>query len=415
MAGRLPFDPFDAELEDIESYLERLQEYFTAYDIADDEDNTAKRQANLLTSIGSNCFRILKDLAFPNAPNTKTFEQLVTLLREHFKQQGQSIADFICELKKLAGRCEFINEQLNDNLSDHFICGLHSQHVKQKLLSKNFTFQEAVNEAIAQEAARKDVKDIAGSYEGETSASGNSSGVNDVMLENRKSHGRFSKRGKGYARGGKSDQSTEDKKGCFRCGLTNDTQDNCIYCHKTDHLQSRCHNGKSSPKRKKDRQHVRLAEDFKELETSYSEDGFCASIFSLEFESQDLKLSAPTVKVPVRIEDVDFQMEVDTGAAASTISYKVYERYFKYLVLRPVNKSFHAYTSMLLDIAGQVLVDVEHNDQQMTLPLLIVQAEKYAPPLLGKAWMTKIRLDWKHLFSSSDGQFVVEQDNDECI
>ena len=33
---------------------------------------------------------------------------------------------------------------------------------KQKLLSKIFTFQEAVNEAIAQEAARKDVKDIAG-------------------------------------------------------------------------------------------------------------------------------------------------------------------------------------------------------------------------------------------------------------
>ena len=129
MAGRPPFDPFDAQSEDIESYLERLQEHFTAYDIADDEDNAAKRRAILLTSIGSNCFRVLKDLAFPNAPNTKTFEQLATLLREHFKptrlkiaeryrfhsavqQQGQSIADFVRELKKLAGTCEFTNEQL---------------------------------------------------------------------------------------------------------------------------------------------------------------------------------------------------------------------------------------------------------------------------------------------------------------
>ena len=51
MAGRPPFDQFDADSEDIESYL---QEYFTAYDIADDEDNTAKRRAILLTSIGSN-------------------------------------------------------------------------------------------------------------------------------------------------------------------------------------------------------------------------------------------------------------------------------------------------------------------------------------------------------------------------
>ena len=167
MAGRPPFDQFDAELEDIESYLERLQEYFTAYDIKDDKDNAAKRRAILLTSIGSNCFRVLKDLAFPDAPNTKTFDHLATLLREHFKptrlkiaeryrfhsavqQKGQSIADFVRELKKLAGTCEFTNEQLNDNLRDRFICGLRSQHVKQKLLSKNFTFQEAVNEAIAQ-------------------------------------------------------------------------------------------------------------------------------------------------------------------------------------------------------------------------------------------------------------------------
>ena len=117
----------------------------------------------------------------------------------------------------------------------------------------------------------------------------------------------------------------------------------------------------------------------------------------------------------MQIEDVDFQMEVDTGAAGSIMSYTDYERYFKYLALRPVNKSFHAYTGTPLDIAGQVLVDVEHNDQQMTLPLLIIRAEKYTPPLFGRAWMTKIRLDWKNLFSPSNGQFVVKGDNDERI
>ena len=51
----------------------------------------------------------------------------------------------------------------------------------------------------------------------------------------------------------------------------------------------------------------------------------------------------------------------------------------------------------------------------MTLLLLIVRAEKYAPPLLGSAWMKKIRLDWKNLFSPSNGQFVVKLDNDERI
>ena len=92
MAGRPPFDQFDAESEDIESYLERLQEYFTAYDMEDDEDNAAKRRAILLTSIRSNCFRVLKDLAFSDSPNTKTFTQLATLLREYFKPTRLKIA-----------------------------------------------------------------------------------------------------------------------------------------------------------------------------------------------------------------------------------------------------------------------------------------------------------------------------------
>ena len=440
MAGRPPFDQFDAESEDIESYLERLQEYFIAYDIEDDEDNAPKRRAILLTSIGSGSFRVLKDLAFPDAPNTKTFAQLATLLRNHFKPQrlkiaeryrfhsaiqkpDQSITDFVRELKKLAGTCEFTNEQLNDNLRYRFICGLRSQHVKQKLLSRNFTFQEAVNEAIAQEAARKDVKDISDCREGEKSASLASGGVNEVKRDNRKSRGRFSKRRGGHARDGKSDQAAGGKKRCYRCGLTNHTPDNCKYkgaecykCHKVGHLQSEFPKGKPPPKLWGDKQHVRHAEqDGSEQGESDVEDGFNASIFSVESESQDASISAPAVKVPVRIEDVDFQMEVDTGAAASIMSYKDYERHFKYLALRPINKSFHAYTGTPLDIAGQVLVDVEHNGQQLTLPLLIVRAEKYAPPLLGRAWMMKIRLDWKNLFPTSNGQFVVEQKNDERI
>ena len=135
-------------------------------------------------------------------------------------------------------------------------------------------------------------------------------------------------------------------------------------------------------------------------------DEFYGSIFSLDgvrhSDSQNVGSSLPAVKVPVRIEDVEFLMEVDTGAAASILCYADYERYFKYLVLRPVERSFHAYAGTPLDIAGQILVDVEHHGQRETLPLLVVRADRYAPPLLGRSWMSKIRLDWKNLFFASN-------------
>ena len=94
-------------------------------------------------------------------------------------------------------------------------------------------------------------------------------------------------------------------------------------------MQSECPSGKRSLKPKKDRQHVRLAEDIEELGTSDSEDGLHASIFTLESKKQHSKVSAHAVTVPVRIEGVDLQMEVDTGEASSIMNYTDYVRYFK--------------------------------------------------------------------------------------
>ena len=171
------FDVFNPDSEDIESYLERLQEHFIAYDIKNDTDSAAKRRAILLTSVGNSAYQVLKDLSFPDAPNTKTFHQLAMLLRGHYKSTrskvaeryrfhsatrtpGQSIVDCMRELKRLARTCEFTNEQLSDIFRVHFICGLRSEQVKRKLLSANFSFPEAVDAAIAQEIAQRDVRDL---------------------------------------------------------------------------------------------------------------------------------------------------------------------------------------------------------------------------------------------------------------
>jgi len=58
--------------------------------------------------------------------------------------------------------CEFTGDHLQQSLHDCFICGLDSEAIQKKLLSDTYDFQQAVNLALAKEAASNDVKDISG-------------------------------------------------------------------------------------------------------------------------------------------------------------------------------------------------------------------------------------------------------------
>ena len=53
---------------------------------------------------------------------------------------------------------------------DRFICGLPSEQIKRKLLSANYTFKGAVDAAIAQETAQKDIRDLGSNSHGKTSS-----------------------------------------------------------------------------------------------------------------------------------------------------------------------------------------------------------------------------------------------------
>ncbi|XP_068739023.1 uncharacterized protein [Montipora capricornis] len=212
----------------------------------------------------------------------------------------------------------------------------------------------------------------------------------------------------------------------FRFGITNHSPDNCKYkdfechrCHQKGHLRSECRNTKPPRSKAEGRQHVRLADQDAAEETPLGgEDQFFESIFNLDgaqsSASQNSGMATSAVKVPVLIENTEFLMEVDTGAAASILGYSDDERPFKHFALRPVQRTFHAYTGTHLDVVGQILVDVEHNGQRATLPLLVVCAESYAPPLLGRSLLTKIRLDWSTPFSPPS-QVSVDQDNDVLV
>ena len=53
------------------------------------------------------------------------------------QQEGQSLTDYIAELRRLAATCEWSEEHLGENLCDKFVMGLRNERLLQQLLMQD--------------------------------------------------------------------------------------------------------------------------------------------------------------------------------------------------------------------------------------------------------------------------------------
>ena len=121
------------------SYTERLGYYFVANDVQD----PAKKKTILLTVCGPSPFQLLKNLLEPNTPESKSYADLVDLLRNHFnptpsvimqrfkfntrtRKDSESVATCVAELKYLGEHCEF-GDKLNEMVRDRLVRGVNNK------------------------------------------------------------------------------------------------------------------------------------------------------------------------------------------------------------------------------------------------------------------------------------------------
>ena len=158
-------DKFRAEDESVEEYLEQIDIYFRANDIADE-----KKVSIFLRVLGGKTYSVLRDLLAPVKPQEKSFDELASELKKyfqpkrvviverfHFHRRNQapeeSITNYIAQLRRLAMHCEF-GDNLNKALRDSFVCGLKSEVMQKHMLSAvDLTLKRVVEIAQAIEAA----------------------------------------------------------------------------------------------------------------------------------------------------------------------------------------------------------------------------------------------------------------------
>ena len=144
-----PLDIFDVNGEEpFELYVERVEFFCIAKNITSEEE----KKATFLTAVGAETYGLIRNLLTPDKPKDKTLKQIQDLVEEHLspkknviverfrfnsrnRKEGESVAEYIVELKRLARNCKF-EDKLNDMLRDRIVCGIGDTAMQRKMLMK---------------------------------------------------------------------------------------------------------------------------------------------------------------------------------------------------------------------------------------------------------------------------------------
>ena len=179
---------------------------------------------------------------------------------------------------------------------------------------------------------------------------------------------------------------------CDRCGLKNHTRDKCWYrdkecfnCGKVGHLKVEC---RSEKRTRHNPQNVsNLSRTHYVEQTDHpNETEFETAIFGVTERTPESSATKPYT-VPVEIEGISLELELDMGVAVSIVSYTDYNKYFCHIPLSYTTRHLHVYLGSPLQVAGEIIVSVKYNRQEYKLPLVVVKTQEEAPPLFGRSWL----------------------------
>ena len=249
---------FNEGEEEFDSYLARINLFFTANEIKDD-----KKVASFLTLGGPKIYALTKSLLSPKDPASCSFKEITDALKAHYKprviviyerykfysrsqKSGESVADFVAAIKALAHSCEF-GTGLNDMLRDRFVMGLSNEITQHTLLAEaDLTFARAVEVATAREAAIRDAQAM-----GSTGGTGTVHHLNkkynaksNVSMSKSKNKSKSNSNVSTNAyKGSNSSSSNNPKTPCSGCGCLHWKKDcpfksaECHLCKKLDTLR----------------------------------------------------------------------------------------------------------------------------------------------------------------------------------
>ena len=372
---------------DWKRYVERLEMFFEVNSIPTD-----KRVPSILTLMGSKMYGLLRSISAPRKPKELSFTEIVDSLSQHLdpkpiviaerfkfhkaeQQESESIRQFLAKLQKLAETCEF-RGYLEEAIRDRFVCGLRVRSIQRKLLAEaTLSLQTAVEKACAAELTEKETSVLHG----------------DARVK--KGEGAFPE--------------------CFRCAKRNHSSESCYYrnvrchrCQKSGHIAPKCpekrsqrkptaNGGENRTKQKKQKKQggIHSGEDTP-AEPVKVYDPVDKTAWPM-FTIVDSHARCKAFIVPVLIHGKSVDMELDTGASVTIVPKSVWNDVLTAKPLQQTDVKLRSCSGHEIPVVGEAKVQVSYGNQEAHLPIIVTAND--GPVLMGRNWLSVLKLDWKEI------------------
>ena len=398
---------FDPDKEEWTSYVEHLNYYLIANEVTDD----TKKCAILMSGCGPMTYKTICSLVDSETCKTIKYNDLVGIVTSHFdpkpssivqrfkfynrsREKGESIATYVAALRGLAEHCEY-RDSLKIMLRDRLVCGINHEGIQRQLLSeKNLTYNNALEIALAMEAAAKDTKDLQSAPSIPVSAQ-----LHYTSAEN--TPGKFKGSGKATQSLHRWPQNRQDKSqtknakanlSCYCCGAQNLATEcrfynaECRRCKKIGHIAKVCRS-KSTVPSSRPTHYVQDSEILPtDQDTSYE-------LFMMKDATRD------PILITLELNEVPLQMELDTGASLTLINRTSYKKITRDspTVLEHSDAQLWTYTGEAVEIMGTVTVQAKYGEQLLQLPVHVIDGD--GPNLLGRDWLAKFKINLANVYN----------------
>ena len=277
--------------------------------------------------------------------------------RQRLQAPGESIADYVAELRRLSTHCQF-DGFLEDELCNQLVCGLRNDNMRKRLFAAEKLTFKVFELTQSYEAANKNAQQL------KETATGSSAAVQRVTF------------------GSQQSTTKHDLHACHRCGLTNHKADKCRFKEATSCLWRAHKEGMY----KQEKKTMRGSKQTKWIDTDQQEqdsgdEGYSYSICYTE------QASNHPIHVQLLLDGKPCDLKVDTGAAVSILSEKQLNRVLPGAQLKKTNVSLRTYTSQKIPVKGKLDVEVQYGQRQS----LTLTGD--GPCLMGRDWLKHIRLN----------------------